>query len=192
MLVNLTGPTVMGEPSVSNCCEPLGGGDDAGLVEPLLEGLLEVEHGGVVGDLDLEGERGLGAGDDGSGHGVASVGVEAELLPQEPLKRYIDPRSNPGKLLGDVPTATAILDRFLHHAEVVSMNGRSYRLRDRPGPSPEAPRFQNQPRGHPSSGAPRRRGRLSQSGRSAGRLASGRPSDQRRRSQSGERKPVDV
>ena len=25
-----------------------------------------------------------------------------------------------GKLLGDVPTATAILDRFLHHAEVVS------------------------------------------------------------------------
>jgi hypothetical protein len=44
-----------------------------------------------------------------------------------------------GKLLGDVPTATAILDRFLHHAEVVSMNGRSYRLRGRPGASPEAP-----------------------------------------------------
>ena len=34
-----------------------------------------------------------------------------------------------GKLLGDVPTASAILDRFLHHAEVVQMNGRSYRLR---------------------------------------------------------------
>ena len=45
-----------------------------------------------------------------------------------------------GKLLGDVPTATAILDRFLHHAEVVQMNGRSYRLRDHPGEvSPEAP-----------------------------------------------------
>ena len=42
-----------------------------------------------------------------------------------------------GKLLGDVPTATAILDRFLHHAEVVQMNGRSYRLRDRPGAPPE-------------------------------------------------------
>jgi DNA replication protein DnaC len=40
-----------------------------------------------------------------------------------------------GKLLGDVPTATAILDRFLHHAELVSMNGRSYRLKDRPGAS---------------------------------------------------------
>jgi hypothetical protein len=32
--------------------ESLGGGDDAGLVEPLLEGLLEVEHGAVVRDLD--------------------------------------------------------------------------------------------------------------------------------------------
>src|SRR5262249_3699235 len=43
-----------------------------------------------------------------------------------------------GKLLGDVPTATAILDRFLHHAEVGQMNGRSYRLRDRPGPAADA------------------------------------------------------
>jgi DNA replication protein DnaC len=40
-----------------------------------------------------------------------------------------------GKLLGDVPSATAILDRFLHHAEVVQMSGKSYRLRDRPGAS---------------------------------------------------------
>jgi hypothetical protein len=35
-----------------------------------------------------------------------------------------------GKLLGDVPTATAILDRFLHHAEIVSITGKSYRLRN--------------------------------------------------------------
>lgn len=34
-----------------------------------------------------------------------------------------------GKLIGDVPSATAILDRFLHHAEIVSMTGKSYRLR---------------------------------------------------------------
>jgi DNA replication protein DnaC len=34
-----------------------------------------------------------------------------------------------GKLLGDAPGASAILDRFLHHAELVQMNGRSYRLR---------------------------------------------------------------
>jgi DNA replication protein DnaC len=34
-----------------------------------------------------------------------------------------------GKLIGDVPSATAILDRFLHHAEVVQISGKSYRLR---------------------------------------------------------------
>jgi DNA replication protein DnaC len=35
-----------------------------------------------------------------------------------------------GKLIGDVPSATAILDRFLHHAEVIAISGRSYRLRN--------------------------------------------------------------
>ena len=33
-----------------------------------------------------------------------------------------------GKLIGDVPSATAILDRFLHHAEVITITGKSYRL----------------------------------------------------------------
>ena len=33
-----------------------------------------------------------------------------------------------GKLLGDVPTAAAILDRFLHHARLVTFAGRSFRL----------------------------------------------------------------
>ena len=36
-----------------------------------------------------------------------------------------------GKLIGDVPTATAILDRFLHHAEIITITGRSYRLKDK-------------------------------------------------------------
>jgi DNA replication protein DnaC len=36
-----------------------------------------------------------------------------------------------GKLLGDVPSASAILDRFLHHAEIITLQGRSYRLRNR-------------------------------------------------------------
>ena len=38
-----------------------------------------------------------------------------------------------GKLLGDVPMATAILDRFLHHADVITITGRSYRLRQKAG-----------------------------------------------------------
>ena len=33
-----------------------------------------------------------------------------------------------GKLLGDVPAATAILDRFLHHAEIIQITGKSYRM----------------------------------------------------------------
>ena len=35
-----------------------------------------------------------------------------------------------GKLIGDVPAATAILDRFLHHAEVITITGKSYRLKN--------------------------------------------------------------
>jgi len=35
-----------------------------------------------------------------------------------------------GKLLSDVPTAGAILDRFLHHAITIAITGRSYRIKD--------------------------------------------------------------
>src|SRR4051812_39031393 len=35
-----------------------------------------------------------------------------------------------GKLLNDVPAASAILDRFLHHAEIIQIAGRSYRLQN--------------------------------------------------------------
>ena len=35
-----------------------------------------------------------------------------------------------GKLLSDVPAASAILDRLLHHAEVIPITGRSYRLQE--------------------------------------------------------------
>ena len=48
-----------------------------------------------------------------------------------------------GKLLSDVPAASAILDRLLHHAEVIAITGRSYRLQDsanqRASPSPNPP-----------------------------------------------------
>jgi hypothetical protein len=30
-----------------------------------------------------------------------------------------------------VPAATAIPDRFLHHAEIINITGRSYRLKDK-------------------------------------------------------------
>lgn len=40
-----------------------------------------------------------------------------------------------GKLLSDVPAASAILDRLLHHAEVVAISGRSYRIQPVAKPS---------------------------------------------------------
>jgi hypothetical protein len=36
------------------------------------------------------------------------------------------------KLLNDVPTAGAILGRFLHHAQVIAITGKSYRVKDVP------------------------------------------------------------
>ncbi len=48
-----------------------------------------------------------------------------------------------GKLIGDVPAATAILDRFLQDAELIEITGRSYRLRgknaDESKPAKNAP-----------------------------------------------------
>ena len=37
-----------------------------------------------------------------------------------------------GKLLSDVPTAGAILDRFLHHAHIIAITGKSYRVKEAP------------------------------------------------------------
>lgn len=42
-----------------------------------------------------------------------------------------------GKLLNDVPTAGAILDRFLHHAHVIAITGKSYRVKEAATASPE-------------------------------------------------------
>jgi len=59
------------------------------------------------------------------------------------------PTQDWGVFLGDVPAATAILDRFLAHAVLVQMTGKSYRLRQRVGSTTDG-------RGH---GRCRRRGR---------------------------------
>src|SRR5437899_1344311 len=72
--------------------------------------------------------------------GLKSLPPKAgEILLEIVLRRYENrstvmtsnrPIEDWGKLLNDVPTATAILDRFLHHAEIIQMTGRSYRLKD--------------------------------------------------------------
>jgi len=64
-----------------------------------------------------------------------------EYLLEVVMRRYenrstIMTRNRPleewGKLLADVPTAGAILDRFLHHATTLAISGRSYRVKDAP------------------------------------------------------------
>lgn len=53
-----------------------------------------------------------------------------------------------GELMGDIPLATAILDRLLHHAHVVNIRGQSYRLKTRAkiGMNPQS--FLEPPRDH--------------------------------------------
>ena len=36
-----------------------------------------------------------------------------------------------------IATAGAILDRFLHHAQVIAITGKSYRVKEAPGVRPE-------------------------------------------------------
>ena len=55
-----------------------------------------------------------------------------------------------GKLLSDVPTAGAILDRFLHHAITIPITGRSYRVKDS---LPAKPAQTPQPKSHERSTA---------------------------------------
>ena len=58
-----------------------------------------------------------------------------------------------GKLLGDVPSATAILDRFLHHAEIIKITGKSYRLRNQNGQAAEAVPAESKPASAPTGSA---------------------------------------
>lgn len=60
-----------------------------------------------------------------------------------------------GKLIGDVPAASAILDRFLHHAEVIHITGKSYRMRDRDRkqPPPEGKKRRDRPRNEETDAA---------------------------------------
>ena len=60
-----------------------------------------------------------------------------------------------GQLFGDPVIATALLDRLLHHAVVVQIEGSSYRMRQHADLLPQAPRHA----AVPADPQPRRRGR---------------------------------
>lgn len=58
-----------------------------------------------------------------------------------------------GKLLSDVPTAGAILDRFLHHAITIAITGRSHRVKDAALTGPEAKKQRPAPAASPGEPA---------------------------------------
>jgi hypothetical protein len=72
-------------------------------------------------------------------HGATACGrpptTQLRITERSALNR---PTQDWGVFLGDVPAATAILDRFLAHAEIVPMTGKSYRLRQRSSPPSDA------------------------------------------------------
>jgi len=59
-----------------------------------------------------------------------------------------------GKLLNDVPTAGAILDRFLHHAQVIAITGKSYRVKDVPTANKDGKKPQKGKSNEPSTAEP--------------------------------------
>jgi DNA replication protein DnaC len=61
------------------------------------------------------------------------------------------------KVFGDPVVATALLDRLLHHAVVVHIEGSSYRLREHADLIPDS--LRTKPPAHPIASALRRRGR---------------------------------
>jgi len=61
-----------------------------------------------------------------------------------------------GKLIGDVPAATAILDRFLNSAAVIAITGKSYRMKDRAGRKSEDP--PRPPKSEDTAQRPRKQG----------------------------------
>ena len=38
-----------------------------------------------------------------------------------------------GEILGDAMVAAALIDRLIHHAHIITLKGKSYRLRERTG-----------------------------------------------------------
>lgn len=54
-----------------------------------------------------------------------------QVAAQTPYKEQVPAPVEWGQVFGDEVLATAILDRLLHHCEVVPINGPSYRLKNR-------------------------------------------------------------
>jgi DNA replication protein DnaC len=50
-----------------------------------------------------------------------------------------------GEILGDAMVAAALIDRLVHHATMVTLKGKSYRLRERAAANSDKPRRRARP-----------------------------------------------
>ena len=69
-----------------------------------------------------------------------------------------------GDIFGDSVVATALLDRLLHHAVVIQIEGSSYRLREHADLLPENVRFKPNAATNPIPPTLKRRGRPPKNG----------------------------
>jgi IstB-like ATP binding protein len=69
-----------------------------------------------------------------------------------------------GDIFGDPVVATALLDRLLHHAAVIQIEGSSYRLREHADLLPETGRFKPNAATNPIPATLKRRGRPPKNG----------------------------
>ena len=69
-----------------------------------------------------------------------------------------------GEIFGDPVVATALLDRLLHHAVVIQIEGSSYRLREHADLLPETVRFKPHGTANPIPPTLKRRGRPPKNG----------------------------
>jgi DNA replication protein DnaC len=97
-------------------------------------------------DLVIIDDMGLKALPKGSGEYLLEV-IMRRYENRSTIMTSNRPLEDWGKLLGDVPTAGAILDRFLHHAITLAISGRSYRVKDSlpAAAEPKTPRKSNEP-----------------------------------------------
>lgn len=97
--------------------------------EEQVQGLgLDGDVANFVDDEERIGERRLPRA---AGHGQDPQLVSSRYERASVIVTSNKPFCRWGEVVGDATVAAAMIDRLVHHAEIVSLKGDSYRLRDR-------------------------------------------------------------
>jgi len=86
--------------------------------------LAETDDPGFVVSFRIDSRSNNSQAVGGDIHGICQ-------FPASQIEAVLVDQQDWGKLISDVPSATATLDQFLHHAEMITITGKSYRLRNK-------------------------------------------------------------